>query len=255
MTTPQEPWTHILNALAFKDQDCLVISANDMKKCKKTWTGKANQFEPRLLAYHTSAEARPECFKQNGLYLLPIKNGTYLLTRKNIYYPLQYLTSDPVLVPRAKDSLVLQVGNSETSLIDNLRYSGVFERPEILGEKILFGPLLNGRHRCKFDMTLHGDQISVAGVQYEVDACFETEKKILLIEGKSNSKMIESFNIRQLYYPYREIKSKIGDKKQILCAFLTEFKGIVNIWLFDFSNEKAMESIQLRGQYRYKFSS
>ena len=56
---------------------------------------------------------------------------------------------------------------------------------------------------------------NVEGVQYETDSCYETDNKILLIEGKSGNP--DTFNIRQLYFPYRSIYDSIGDKKEIIC--------------------------------------
>ncbi len=188
--------------------------------------------------------------------MLPIKNGTYMLTNHDIYKELIYDTTTTITkIGRDTSSLVLRIGQSETSLIDNLRYSGVFERPEILGEPITHGPLLNGRHRCDINLTLGGKDIEVQGVQYEVDSCFETKNKILLIEGKSSNKQIDSFNIRQLFFPYRVLKNIVGDKKEIVCLFIHELNSVVHIWKFGFTNLTAIDSIILNGYYKYTFSS
>jgi hypothetical protein len=251
-----EPWGHILKCLPYKGENSKVISATQMKNAKKTWNGVANQFEPRLLCYHTSSLSRPESLQKNNLCILPIKNGEYLLTKTNIYKSLSYEGSNIVSIKRDTSSLILNIGESETSLIDNLRYSGIFERPEILGEPITHGPLLNGRHRTDtFKMKLGNEVIQVQGVQYEVDACFETENQILILEGKSNTREIGDFNIRQLYYPYRTILNIVGEKKEILCGFLHQHKGIIHIWLFTFEDPMCMNSIKQVGHSMYKFSS
>jgi hypothetical protein len=248
-------WNHILHVIKYNNQDFLEITANAMKDCKKSWKGVANQFEPRLLAYQTSAAARPDIFKKLGLCILPIRNGTYLLTKKHIYKSLDYKVIQPIPIARNKNSLILTIGNSETSLIDNLRYSGVFERPEILNEPILFGPLLNGRHRIDMGMKLEGLEVKIQGVQYEVDSCFETKNKILIIEGKSGTKPIDSFNVRQLYFPYRAIKSVIGDKKEIICAFVHQLGKNIHIWTYTFQDPSEMLSIKETGHFVFTFNS
>jgi hypothetical protein len=149
---------------------------------------------------------------------------------------------------------MLNIGDSETTLIDNLRYSGVFERPEILGEKITHGPLLNGRHRISLDeMKLGSGTVSIQGVQYETDSCFESAGKILIIEGKSLAKQIDSFNIRQLYFPYYEAWRLSREQKEIVCLFIHELCGLIRVWKYTFSDPNRIDSIKLLGCYTYKF--
>ena len=122
---------------------------------------------------------------------------------------------------------MLELGNSESTLIDNLCYSGLFEKEEYLGEKIKYGSLLNGRHRCSFETIIGEKKISIEGVQYETDACYESQNKILLIECKSIPST--SFNIRQLYFPYRSIYDSVGDKKEIISLFITKDKKNIEL--------------------------
>jgi hypothetical protein len=118
-----DPWDHILKCVAYKDQTTFELTADQIKACKSTWAGPKNQFEPRLLCYQTSANSRPEVFKRKNLYILPIKNGTYLLCQTNTYMPLDYTTQQltPTVVNRDQTSIMLTIGTSETSLIDNMQ--------------------------------------------------------------------------------------------------------------------------------------
>jgi len=253
-TSNMEPWSHILASVTVECDRGVEITAEQIKKCKESWTGPQNQFEPRLLAYQTSDEGRPAIFKTRGLYILPITNGSYMLTKIPIYRSLEYPTLiSGVSIQKDTTSEILNIGTSETSVIDNLRYSGVFERPELLGEPITHGPLLNGRHRCTFDMKLGEHALHISGVQYETDACFESAHKVLIIEGKSSGKPIGSFNIRQLYFPYRVIHQRIGAKKEIIPIFIHDYKGEIHIWKYSFPEADRMDSIRLEAQYVYKF--
>jgi len=246
-------WEHILVQHKYNNTSTsFIISAEQIKECKKSWTGVNCQFEPRLLCYQTNDKSRPDIFKKNNLYILPIKNGEYLLSKNNIYKTLEYTDIQIIEIKKDTSSLLLDIGNSETSVIDNLRYSGVFESEHFLDEKITHGPLLNGRHYCNIDMKLGLSEISVRGVQYEVDCCFESEHKILLIEGKSSNKIIDDFNIRQLYYPYRVIYEKIKNK-EIICLFIHKLDDIINIWKYTFSEFDRIDSITCTGHYRYSY--
>jgi len=249
-----EPWEHILLSTNYKGESECIITAKQIKECGKTWKGAASQFEPRLLAYQTSANARPNIFKTHGLSMIPIENGKYLLSKETIYKQLDYTNTQITYINKDTSSLILNIGNSETSLIDNLRYSGVFERAEILGEAITHGPLLNGRHRCNMEMKIGAKSLTISGVQYETDGCYESRNKVLLIEGKSSPTMIDSFNIRQLYFPYREVL-KVALKKEIVSLFIHDYKGTIHIWKYSFADCNQFDSIKLEGHYMYKFNS
>ena len=254
MNTPIDPWNHIFSTLEYDGSNDTIITAAQIKECNKSWLGKADQFEPRLLCYQTSANQRPQIFKDHGLNILPIKNGVYLITKSNTYMPLTYIEdSKPKVIHKDTTAIMLSIGNSETSLIDNMRYSGIFD--EILGEKITHGPLLNGRHRITATMKLGSKDISISGVQYETDACFESKNKILIIEGKSASKTIDSFNMRQLYFPFREATRLAAGKKEVVALFIHELKGVIHVWKYTFSDYQKMDSMVLTDYKTYTFSS
>jgi hypothetical protein len=59
-----EPWSHILTSINYSNSEFVYITADDIKKAGKSWNGKACQFEPRLLAYQTSSDSRPNVFKK-----------------------------------------------------------------------------------------------------------------------------------------------------------------------------------------------
>ena len=252
MSDKNNIWMHIFEQIKYDLLEDKIISATDIKNAGKNWNGKSNQFEPRLLCKQDSEEDRPEVFKQNNLCIISIKNGDYLLTKNNIYFPLSYKCDGEIqLLRKNNNSLILNIGNSESSLLDNLRYSGVFETADFLDEPILFGPLLSGRHRCSFNTTIGTKEVSVEGSQY--DACYESENKVLLIECKAKHNM-ESFNIRQLYYPYKAIYDKVVDKKQIIPLFINKNKdSTIHIWRFQFTNPNVLTSLQQIYYKVYKF--
>ena len=110
---------------------------------------------------------------------------------------------------------------------------------------------MNGRHRCSFTTILNTNEIIVSGSQYETDSCYESENKILLIEGKGGNN--ESFNIRQLYYPFRTIYDLVKNKKVIIPIYINMDKQkIIHIWRFVFTNPIELTSITCVSYNKYK---
>jgi hypothetical protein len=245
-----EIWEHIIQHtnINIVNNDVSLITSGQIKDCKKTWTGKCNQFEPRLLCKMDSNYSRPDIFKKNNIYIISIKNGTYALIKENIYIPLVKYISVPNIIKKKNDSLLLDIGESETSMLDKLYYNNILDG--IIGEKIKFGPLLGGRHRCNFDTIIGSKSITIQGSQYETDGCYETENYVCIVEAKSVE--CDDFNIRQLYYPFREVYKKVGDKKQIICLFVyKDKKSIIHIHKYKWNNYEKMLDIVNIGYYQF----
>ena len=249
-----QEWLHILTTCCPDAVYPRIITAKQMKDCRLTWTGKPNQFEPRLLAKMDCLEKTPDVFRFYGINIISSTNSSYLLTSSNIYEKLEYNKDvDVKPIYRNKSSVILSIGDSESSFIDNLRYSGLFESETYLNEPITHGPLLSGRHRCSFNTKIQDTTITTQGVQFETDGCYESEHKILLIEAKSMA--VNNFNIRQLYFPYRTLYEETKGKKEIISIFISKDKktGIFHIWNFIFENALVMSSIKCVGYNKYKF--
>ena len=245
-------WEHIIktNNIDIKNKPYSLLTSQQIKDCKKTWTGKCNQFEPRLLCKMDSNYSRPDIFKQNNIYMISIKNGIYALIKENIYVPLIKYIGVPNIINKKNDSLILDIGNSETSMLDKMYYNNILN--DIIGEKIKYGPLLGGRHRCNFNTIIGNESITIQGSQYETDGCYETDNYVCIVEAKTID--CDDFNIRQLYYPFREVYKKVGDKKTIICLFIYKNnKNIIHIHKFKWNNYKKMMDIINIGYYQYYY--
>ncbi len=129
-----------------------------------------------------------------------------------------------------------------------MRYNGILEN--IIGEKIKYGPILGGRHRCNFKTIIGEKKIKIEGSQYETDACYETDNFICIIEAKNIN--CNDFNVRQLYYPFREVHKKVNNKKQIFCLFIYKDKqNIIHIYKFIWKDYKKMLDIYNTNYYQY----
>lgn len=73
-----------------------------------------------------------------------------------------------------------------------------------------------------FSFNVSNSKITVDGAQIEVDAGFESSKEIILFEAKIG--IPSSYNIRQIYYPYRTLYN-IKSVRNFLFCFKPEQKG------------------------------
>lgn len=243
-------WKHILDSINYSGKD-IIITANQIKNNKKTWSGIDNQFEPRLLCKQDSSYNRPNIFINNGLFILPIKNGEYLITKTNLYKELDYTKTDIININK-KNSLILDF-SSESSIISNLRYSGLFESNEYFNEEIMFSNY-SVKQRCSLNTFLGDKEISILGVQIETDAYFESKNKIIIIEGKKINNL-KDFGIKQLYFPFRTIYEKVKDKKEIISLFINKDKNnIIHIWKYIFIDPIVFTSIKNISYNKYKFN-
>ena len=152
--TKIDVWTHIFKSCNLDiNKKYQLITAKQIKAVKKSWTGKKSQFEPRLLCKMDSSSKRPTIFKDNNICILSVKNGTYGLIKHNLYKKLKRDDGEKIRLKEcnANDIVldsdkILNIGNSESSNLDKMQYSGMLD--EIIGEKVKW--VLYGRHRCSF---------------------------------------------------------------------------------------------------------
>ena len=245
-------WEHIIKHNNIDIKNGSIITSSHIKNSQKSWKGKKNQFEPRILCKIDKSQKLPLIFKEKNLCLLSVKNGEYMLV-DNIYFELNNNTK-PVILEKGDysehNSLLLNIGDSETSMLDNLLLNGTLSK--IIGEKVKYGPLLGGRHRAHFDTIIGDKSITINGSQYETDGCYETDNFICIVEAKSSA--CDNFNIRQLYYPYREVHKVVKDKKQIICLFIYKDKSRnIHIHKFMWNDYKKMLDIININYYQILF--
>jgi len=248
MSLQSKIWFHIIHSCGIDlSKNISYITSKQIKNTKHSWQGIDSQFEPRLLCKMDTSDSRPDIFKDNDICLLSIKNGVYALLKENIYIPLNVYKTAPNIIRETSSSMLLNIGDSETTILDKLHYNNILEH--IIGEKILYGPLLGGRHRCEFDTNIGDISLSIKGSQYETDGCYETENIVCIVEMKSNH--CDNFNIRQLYFPFREVYKKVNNYKKIIALFICKDKDIIHIYKYHWKNYLNMKDIELIGYYKY----
>ena len=120
MTTKDEIWEKIGNDINIRKHDFekepLQITAEQIKESTKNSKVK----EPRILCQHDSRESRPIIFQVLGLFMLPTKNGVYVIIKGEGYVNIPEINSEPEVHKSILDFVLetSKVGNSEMQHLD-----------------------------------------------------------------------------------------------------------------------------------------
>ena len=102
-----------------------------------------------------------------------------------------------------------------------------------------------------FDFVAGESQISVDGVQTEVDGGYEGANQVVLIEAKNGT--ATNTIIRQLYYPFRQWQNHTTKPVSTL-FFQRTRNNEYHLWHFGFDDPNDYNSIRLLKSARYKIT-
>lgn len=213
--------------------------------------------EPRLMAKFDFFKQLPSVFRENNLGILPIKNGTYLIGRFNLFKNLRTSNYEnyeikKVELPRFIETIDPDNIYSENNALNVAQISGMFK--DAFNEELY--ETIQGKMRTNtFEFNIYSgeyeNKIEVNGVAIEIDGGYETKSKVILVEAKNS--MPDDFVIRQLYYPYRHWKDKV--MKDIVPVFFVYDNGIYNMFIYNFEDLYNYNSLKLNSIKRYMISS
>jgi hypothetical protein len=205
--------------------------------------GTTAESEVRILCKQDTRESRPQFFKDNGLFLLPVKNGNYMIIRGEGYFDI------PAIVSATTDYkskltfklLTAEVGNSEMQYLD-FAYATSLVR-SFIGDDSLVLTIRGRKYTPAFDFKVGRHTLSTVSVQTEVDAGFEGKDRLVLVEAKSAGST--NVIIRQIYYPYRQWKIQTG--KDVVPLFFEKSgeSGPIKIWQLKFTDDNDYNSVQV----------
>ena len=209
-----------------------------------------SQREVRILCKQDSRESRPQAFRDRGLFLLPIRNGNYAIIKGEGYVDVPPIQS-PVQEYSSNFPFALEtseVGDSEMQHLDRAYALSLVRH--FVGDDSLVLTIRGRKYTPEFSFVTGEFQISTEGVQTEVDAGYEGEKQVVLIEAKSGR--ARNTIIRQLYYPFRQWQQHTT--KTISTLFFQRRKDEYHLWHFGFDNRDDYNSIRLLQSARYRIS-
>lgn len=226
------------------------ISAEQIGVACQQFT-RPSQKEVRILCKQDTRESRPQVFKERGLFILPVQNKFYTIIKGEGYVDVPPITSS-IEDYESDFPFELQtsrVGDSEMQHLDHA-YALSLIRHFAQDESLVL--TIRGRkYTPEFNFVTGEFQVHVDGVQTEVDAGYEGEDQVVLIEAKSGK--ATNTIIRQLYYPYRQWQSYT--EKQVSTLFFQRTKtNELHIWQFGFDDYDDYNSIQLLKSGRYRIT-
>lgn len=231
------------------DKSPFPLSATQIKRaCQKF--KETGEKEVRILCKQDSREDRPDIFKKNKLFLLPVKNGYYNIIKGEGYIDIPEIKKE-IAVYSSKLNFSLdtaKIGNSEMQHLD-YAYAASLIRT-FMGDPSLVLTIRGRKYTPNFEFRVGKQIIKVSSVQTEVDAGYEGKKQVVLIEAKNFN--ATNVIIRQLYYPFRQWQEQT--KKKVITLFFDKVGGgnVYSIWQFEFSDPKNYNSIKLvkSGKFR-----
>jgi C-terminal AAA-associated domain len=235
-----EKWEDIVNHLNLDlyREDIYYIKANQIKEITNR--------EPRLMAKMDTLESVPFILRKTDRFLLPVSRNKYAILKG--YHIPENIENKPMIhysrVPFPKSALGTE---SESVFLDYANSCGLLE--EFTKQNGLVQTMRNRTTTPEFSFFVNGSPISVHHAQIEIDACYENLNQIIIFEAKIG--IPSSFNIRQLYYPFRKYLEHNKKIRSILFCLMPGEK-IYSFWEYEFSRHDMFESIKLVKAAHYR---
>ena len=226
-----------------------LISAQQIKiSCQNFKT--THEKEVRILCKQDTRESRPKVFRDNNLFLLPVKNGLYNIIKGEGYFDIPPITK---ALTEYKSNLnftldTSKIGDSEMQHLDCAYASSIIRT--FMNDNSLVLTIRGRKYTPTFDFSINNQKIKVQSVQTEVDAGYEGEDKVVLIEAKRSS--ATNVIIRQLYYPFRQWQ--VHTKKKVIPLFFQKDDNddTYSIWEFRFKDVNDYNSITFVKSEKFK---
>lgn len=209
--------------------------------------------EVRILCKQDAREDRPRVFREQGLFILPVRNGRYVIVKGEGYVDIPPITS-PLQEYRSDFPFELETtraGNSEMQHLDRAYALSLVRY--FTDDQSLALTIRGRKYTPKFNFIAGGFRITAQSVQTEVDAGYEGASKVVLIEAKSGG--TGNTIIRQLYYPFRQWQEHTA--KPVSTLFFQRVDGGADgdeyhLWHFGFDDRNDYNSIRLLQSGRYR---
>lgn len=245
-------WKKIFDDYKILDNDFsklpFPISAVQIKKSVQKFKSTSEK-EVRILCKQDTREDRPEIFIKNGLFLLPTSNGVFSIIKGEGYVDIPEIKT-PIKKYNSKLKFELdtsKIGNSEMQHLD-FAYAASLIRT-FVDDPSLVLTIRGRKYTPEFDFMVGKQKIETKNVQTEVDAGYEGETKLVLVEAKNT--FTHNTIIRQLYYPFRQWQ-ECTKKKVYTIFFEKSADDIYSIWQFGFTDPNNYNSIKLLKAERFQ---
>ena len=249
-----EAWQAIFAYCGFDNHDFAKapahLTSDQIKEACQSFK-KTSAKEVRVLCSQTKREDRPLIFQERGLFILPTKNGQYIILKGEGYLDVptpedelqEYHSEFPFELETSKILLKKKKSNSEMQHLDYAFAMSLLRN--FIGDDSLTLTIRGRKYTPEFTFRAGEGKhkITANGVQAEVDAGYEGRNQIALVEAKGAK--AKNVIIRQLYYPYRQWSENTNKKVRNFFFTLDDTKEIFKILEFAFSDPSDYHSLKL----------
>ena len=246
-----KPWNLIFDKYKIHkhnfDIEPFIITATQIKESTKHFT-KTNEREVQVICKQDRREDRPNVFQENGLFILPVKNGIYAIIKGEGYVDIPDIEKKTKIYQSSLDFHLdtSLIGNSEMQHLD-FAYASSLIRTFLKDDSLVL--TIRGRkYTPAFEFNVGKQKIEVRSVQTEVDGGYEGRNQVVLIEAKNSSS--KNTIIRQLYYPFRQWQKHT--KKKVRTLFFEKRQNEYLLWVFGFKDVMDYNSIYLIKSQRFE---
>ncbi len=230
---------HILDEISINGS--FTISAEQIKEFR----------EPRLMTKFDHRVNLPKVFADNGLAILPITRGDYMISSFGAYKEFEVPSGDiqRVSIPAYIQSLMPQFLVSEAISLNCAYACGIlndFLEDEYIVSTVS-GRMGSGDFEFDISTSFGAKRLSVSNSQIEIDAAYEGINYLSLFEAKRD--LSDDFLVRQLYYPFRVWSSRVT--KPVKPVFLIFSNGIFYLYQYQFEIPGNYNSLHLVKQKNY----
>ena len=197
----------------------------------------------------------PALFADNGLAILPVTRGDYVIAPFAAYHDFEPPQGAPrrVRLPVGLQSLAPRFLVSEAIALNCAAACGILE--DFLEDEAV-APTVSGRMgsgRFSFSIDVPGGarRVDVNNAQIEIDAACEGRRFLSLFEAKRD--LADDFLVRQLYYPYRVWAERVT--KPVKSVFLVFTNGVFHLYEYRFEQPDRYCSLRLVKQRSYTLAT
>ena len=218
------------------------ISSSELNDYSKPMSGP----DARILVKFDSSHQLPEALRESGLAPITVNRARFAVGAFDMYSELPPLEDAELRIVRfespydamnaakvTSESLALLVA-SASRVIDEFAGADV--------ELSFFGKVV--MKTLDFSVSQHGGEavrFVGSGMQIELDAVFENDQQMLLVEAKIRRP--RDFNVRQLYFPYRHFREKT--EKVIRPILMVYDRGVFEFIEYHFADPQNMSSFEI----------
>jgi hypothetical protein len=205
----------------------------------------------------------PQTFIDKNIALIHIGSGRhkFIEVLDKLYPKFEDIRREEKIDFLYRPSILNEVSISESAIlstaynhriIHDFLYSDIVSNPKIY--------MSERKRGINFEYFIGNEKLKFNNLQIEIDLTLENNGCVTVFEAKNSSKKwIETFNIYQIYNPFRyyyelELTKKLGIKK-INCCYLIRKKesdrSVIRLYLYEFLNHKDVTTLKLLKKREY----